>query len=122
MVDVICDTSFLIHLATHKIKNIDFIDTEIGFLSFIIPKIVKKELIHLADNPDKKTVSELTLDYVKKFKTNDIDGNNADDVILDFVKNNRMIVATMDKELKYEIKQLGRSVLSIHNDKIVLEN
>ena len=122
MVDVICDTSFLIHLSTHRIKNIDFIETEIGFLSFIVPRIVKKELVHLAEDPYKKTVSELTLDYIKNFETNDIDGNNADDVILDFAKNNRIIVATLDKELKNKIKQLGSSILSIHNDKIVLEN
>ena len=47
MVNVISDTSFLIHLATHRIKNIDSIETEIGTLSFIVPKIVKKELIQL---------------------------------------------------------------------------
>ena len=122
MADVICDTSFLIHLATHRIKNIDFIETEIGSLSFIVPKIVKKELLHLVEVPEKKTVSELTLDYIKNFKTNNIDGSNADDVILDFVKNNRMIVATLDRVLKNKIKQLGSSVLSIHNNKIVLEN
>ena len=42
--------------------------------------------------------------------------------ILDFIKENRSIVATMDKELKNKIKQSGSSILSIHNDKIVLEN
>ena len=51
MVKVISDTSFLIHLATHRIKNIDSIETEIGTLSFIVPKIVKKELEHLAGDP-----------------------------------------------------------------------
>ena len=54
MVKVISDTSFLIHLATHRIKNIDSIETEIGTLSFIVPKIVKKELEHLAGDPEKK--------------------------------------------------------------------
>ena len=122
MVKVISDTSFLIHLATHRIKNIDFIETEIGTLSFIVPKIVKKELEHLAGDPDKKIISEQTLDFIKNFKTNDIDGNNADAAILDFIKENRSIVATMDKELKNKIKESGSSILSIHNDKIVLEN
>jgi len=28
----------------------------------------------------------------------------------------------MDKELKNKIKQLGNSILSIHNDKIILES
>ena len=122
MVNVISDTSFLIHLATHRIKNIDSIETDIGSLSFIVPKIVKKELEHLSSDPDKKIISKQTLDFIKNFKTNDIDGNDADSAILDYIKENRSIVATMDRELKNKIKQLGSSILSIHNDKIVLEN
>ena len=122
MVNVISDTSFLIHLATHRIKNIDCIETDIGPLSFIVPKIVKKELQHLASDPDKKIISEQTLDFIKNFKTNDVDGNNADSAILDHIQGNRSIVATMDKELKNKIKQYDSSILSIHNDKIVLEN
>ena len=122
MVNVISDTSFLIHLATHRIKNIDSIETDIGHLSFIVPKIVKKELEHLANDPDKKIISEQTLDFIKNFKTNEIDGNDADSAILEHIKENRCIVATMDKELKNKIKQSGSSVISIHNDKIVLEN
>ena len=122
MVNVISDTSFLIHLATHRIKNIDSIETEIGTLSFIVPKIVKKELEHLADDPNKKLISEQTLNFIKNFKTNDIDGNTADTAILDYIKNNPSIVATIDKEFKNLIKKSGSSVLSIHNDKIILEN
>ena len=122
MVDVISDTSFLIHLATHRIKNIDSIETDIGTLSFIVPKIVKKELEHLAKDPEKKLISERTLEFIKNFKTNEIDGNTADDGILDYLQNNSTIVATMDKELKIKIKNSGGSVLSIYNDNIVLEN
>ena len=122
MVNVISDTSFLIHLATHRIKNIDSIETDIGPLSFIVPLIVKKELEHLTVDPDKKIISKQTLDFIKNFKTNDIDGNDADSAILDYIKENRSIVATMDRELKNKIKQLDSSILSIHNDKIVLEN
>ena len=122
MVNVISDTSFLIHFATHRIKNIDSIETDIGPLSFIVPKIVKKELEHISEDPDKKIISEQTLDFIKNFKTNEIDGNDADSAILDHIKENRCIVATMDKELKNKIKQFGSSILSINNDKIVLEN
>ena len=122
MVSVISDTSFLIHLATHRIKNIDSIETEIGTISFVVPKIVKKELEHLVEDLDKKGISEQTLDFIKNFKTNDIDGNTADIGILDYIKNNPTIVATMDKELKSKIKEFGGSILSIHNDKIILEN
>ena len=122
MVNVISDTSFLIHLATHRIKNIHSIEIDIGPLSFVVPQIVKKELVHLATDPDKKIISEQTLDFIKNFKTNEIDGIDADSAILDYIKENRTIVATMDRELKNKIKQSGSSILSIHNDKIVLEN
>ena len=122
MVDIISDTSFLIHLATHRITNISDLETEIGNLSFIVPEIVKKELEHLAEDPNKNTAVMQTLDFIKDFKTNSITGKTADLGILDFVGKNGGIVATMDRELKTKIKDAGGSVLSIHNDKIVLEN
>ena len=62
------------------------------------------------------------LNFIKNFKTNSISGKTADDGILNFVKENGGMVATMDRELKSKIKEVGGSVLSIHNDKIVLEN
>ena len=122
LVDIISDTSFLIHLATHRITNISDLETEIGNLSFVVPEIVKKELEHLAEDPDKNTAVMQTLDFIKDFKTNSITGKTADLGILDFVGKNGGIVATMDRELKSKIKEVGGSVLSIHNDKIVLEN
>ena len=122
MVEVISDTSFLIHLATHRITNISDLETEIGNLSFVVPEIVKKELDHLAKDPTKNTVVLQTLEHIKNFKTNSITGKTADLGILDFVEKNGGMVATMDRELKSKIKDVGGSVLSIHNDKIVLEN
>ena len=122
MVDIISDTSFLIHLATHRISNIDSIETEIGNLSFIVPNIVIQELNHLSEDKEKNRISTITLDFIKNFKTNSITGKTADLGILDFVEKNGGMVATMDRELKSKIKDAGGSVLSIHNDKIVLEN
>ncbi len=110
------------HLATNTITNIDSIETEIGNLSFVVPEIVKKELEHLAEDPDKNVVALQTLEFIKNFKTNSITGKTADLGILDFVEKNGGMVATMDRELKTKIKDAGGSVLSIHNDKIVLEN
>jgi len=122
LVEIICDTSFLIHLSTKKIKNLSNIETEIGPINFVVPQIVIKELKHLLDDPAKKNISEKTLESIKNFKTNDIDGKTADLGILDFIKKQRGIVATMDQNLKNQIKESGGSVLSMHNDKIVLEN
>ena len=100
------------HLATHRITNISDLETEIGNLSFVVPEIVKKELEHLAEDPDKNTAALQTLEHIKFFKTNSITGKTADLGILDFVEKNGGMVATMDRELKSKIKVAGGSVLS----------
>ena len=122
MVEVICDTNFLIHLATRRIKNIDNLDMEIGSISFIVPEVVRNELIKLQEIPEKNQEIIVTLNFIKKFKTISINGTYADQELINHVKNNRSIIGTMDRELKNKIKKLGSSILSIHNDKIVLES
>ena len=122
MVEVLCDTNFLIHLATKRIKNIDNLDMEIGSISFIVPEVVKNELVKLQEIPEKNQEVTVTLNFIKKFKVISIDGTYADKELIDYVKNNRSIIGTMDKRLKNKIKKLGSSILSIHNDKIILES
>ena len=122
MVEVLCDTNFLIHLATRRIKNINNLDVEIGPITFVVPQVVKNELSKLANNPEKKQDVQSTLNYIKNFKTIPILGTFADKELLDYVLSNRVIVATMDKELKKQIKENGSSVMSFSNDKIVLES
>ena len=109
-------------LASNRIKNINGIDVEIGHLEFIVPEIVIEELKHISNDESKGKVALQTLELIKSFQTNSISGKTADDGILNFVKQNGGIVATVDKELKSKIKKVGGSVLSLHNDKIVLEN
>jgi len=122
LAEVICDTSFLIHLATRRIKNIDNLDVEIGSISFVVPEVVKNELIKLQNNPEKKQDIDKTLNFIKKFKIIPIQGNFADKELLNYVKINRSIIGTMDKELKKQIKQVGSSILSFSQNKIVLES
>ena len=122
MVEVICDTNFLIHLATRRIKNIDNLDVEIGHISFVVPKVVKNELIKLQNDTKKKQEIEITLNYIKNFKIIPIDGSYADKELLNYVKTNRSIIGTMDKELKKQIKQYDSSILSFSQDKIILES
>ncbi|MDF2421658.1 MAG: twitching motility protein PilT [Nitrosopumilus sp.] len=122
MAEVICDTSFLIHLATNRIKNLDNLDVEIGQISFVVPQVVKNELLELEKKPEKKQDAQSTLNYIKNFKIIPILGSFADKELIDYVSENRVIVATMDRELKKQIKDIGSSIMSIHNDKIILEN
>ena len=122
MVEVICDTSFLINLATRRIKNIDNLDVEIGTISFVVPEVVKTELLKLQMIPEKKPNIDKTLDFIKNFKTIPLSGSFADKELLEYTKSNNSIIGTMDKELKKQVKQAGGSVLSFSNDKIILES
>ena len=122
MVEVICDTSFLIHLSTHKIKNLDSVNTEIGQIQFVVPSVVLSELERLSKTQDKKQDATTTLELAQNLKTIEMSGKFADQAIIDHVRKHGGITATMDKELKNKIKKLGGSVMSFSNDKIVLES
>ena len=122
MVEVICDTSFLIHLSTRKIKNLDSVNTEIGQIQFVVPSVVLSELEKLSKTQEKKEDAITTLEFAQNLKTIEMSGKFADQAIIDHVRNHGGITATMDKELKNKIKMLGGSVISFSNDKIVLES
>jgi len=122
LVDVICDTSFLIHLATRKINNLDSINTEIGQIQFVVPTVVLNELKRLANVESKKQDAMTTLEFAQNLKSILISGEFADKKITEYVKKHGGMVATMDKELKSNIKNLGGSILSFSNNKIVLES
>lgn len=122
MVDVICDTSFLIHLATKKIKNIDNINIEIGPIHFVVPETVKNELKKLYTNKNKKPQAEKTLNFIKDLKTIPISGKYADEALMSYIKNHGGMIATMDKELKNKAKLFGASIITFSNDRIILDS
>ena len=122
MVEVICDTSFLIHLATKRILNIDNLEGEIGIIHFLVPQVVKNELHNLLNNSQKKEQASVTINFIKKFKTIPIIGNYADKSLLEYVSETHAVIATMDKKLKKKIKNKGKPILTIHNNKIIFEN
>jgi len=95
---------------------------EIGSVSFVVPEVVKNELVKLQNNSEKKQDIIKTLNFIKNFKIIPITGNFADKELIDYVKTNRSIVGTMDKKLKKQIKQAGSSILSFSQDRIVLES
>ena len=122
MVEVICDTSFLIHLSTRKITNLDSVNTEIGQIQFVVPSVVLNELEKLSKTQDKKQDATITLEFAQNLKTIKMSGKFADQAIIDHVRNHGGITATMDKELKNKIKSLNGSVMSFSSDNIVLES
>ncbi len=48
MVEVVCDTSFLMILASKSIKNISSLEIDLGTIEFVVPDLVVKELEKLS--------------------------------------------------------------------------
>jgi len=122
LVEILCDTSFLIHVATQRIKNISNLETEIGQVQFLVPDVVIKELEKLSKQDEKKQEILATVNYIKNLKKIVISGKFADQALIDHIKQHGGIVATMDKELKKKIKNFGGSIMSLSNNRIVLES
>ena len=122
MVEVICDTNFLIHIATKRIKNISSLETDVGQIQFVVPDVVINELQKLGIQDKKHKLVLATLDFSKKLKKISIVGKYADKALIDHVKLHGGIIGTLDKELKDEIKNSGGSIMSLSNDRVVLES
>jgi len=56
LVKVICDTSFLMHISSTKIKNMPYLEEEIGTLEFVVPDMVVDELVRISNSNNKKKV------------------------------------------------------------------
>jgi len=51
-----------------------------------------------------------------------ISGNSVDDALVEYVKKNGGIIATIDAELKKRIRENDGSILSVANNRIILES
>ncbi len=122
MARVICDTSFLMHVANTRIKNEASLDTEIGRLDYVVPGVVVQELEHLAGGR-KAAPAGHALEYARKLGgiRLAVCAGTADDVIVYHIARNGGMVATMDMGLKARVRKAGGSILSVANDRIVLE-
>lgn len=121
MVDVICDTSFLIHIANNRIRNLATLDTEIGSIRFVVPDTVISELQGLLGDSAKKDAASNALEHAGRLSTAKFGAGPTDDLLVSRVRERGGIVATMDRELKSRIKKAGGSVLSVSSNRIVLE-
>ncbi len=137
MADVLCDTSFVMHVATARIRNEGSLDTEIGELRYVVPPAVMAELGRLRreGEPARAAAAAAALGFVERravvadpasgdaaAATSAASAETADEAIVGYVRDGAAsIVATMDAGLKRAVKGAGGSVLSVAADRIVLE-
>ena len=118
LADVLCDTSFLVHIHSVRILNIDSLTEEIGDVSFVVPDAVVAELCRLRDSSHG---AARALEAMASRRTVDLGGDQyADAAIVGHVRRNGGIVATMDRALKRAVRNAGGSVMSVSGDRIVM--
>lgn len=122
MVEVICDTSFLIVLATKPVKKFDELENEIGKIDFVVPSLVINELRKLVRTAEVKrsNAARLALELANKFKIIQFQGTSADEAIIDYASKQKCLVATIDYALRNKLKSNGISVVTLANDKLIV--
>lgn len=122
MVEVICDTSFLIVLATKPVKKFDELENEIGKIDFVVPSLVINELRKLVRTAEVKrsNAARLALELANKFKIIQFQGTSADEAIIDYASKQKCLVATIDYALRNKLKSNGISVVTLTNDKLIV--
>jgi len=122
LVEVICDTSFLIVLATKPVKKFDELENEIGKIDFVVPSLVINELGKLVRTAGVKrsNAARLALELAKKFKTIQFQGTSADEAIIDYASKQKCLVATIDDALRNKLRSNGISVITLTNDKLIV--
>ena len=93
-----------------------------GQIQFVVPSVVLGELERLSKTEEKRQDATTTLEFAQNLKTVEMSGKFADQAIIDHIRNNGGMAATIDKELKNKIKSLNGSIISFSNDRIVLES
>ncbi len=117
--DIICDTGFLMRMASGRIRNLDTFD--LGNVSYVVPGAVLRELERLATDAAKGHEAGKALELAGAMRRIMPEGDYADRAILDHIREHGGTVATTDTGLKREIKAAGGGVVSLHDDNMVLE-
>ena len=120
--EVILDTSFILTCLNEKI---DFLEAE-EYGRLVLPIQVLEELDKLQEKPGKEGDNvRLALDIIgknkDKFKIADLRKRYVDSGILNYVKGNKVVIATIDAELKKKLKGKAKILTIRARKKLILE-
>ncbi|HEX7258104.1 MAG TPA: hypothetical protein VF242_08585 [Nitrososphaeraceae archaeon] len=125
MINIICDTSFLMVLVTKPVKLLDDITINYGKINFLIPDIVTEELNKLINRKSYKIsqIARTVLEIATQFeivKTKKL--RYTDDSLLDYAISYNCAIATIDKNLIKRALSQKIMVFSLKNNKVSIIN
>ena len=128
------------HMATHRVRNMDRLGVDIGQISFVVPRIVLEELRHISDSTHnsnaKRTGALQAMKLADSLDSVNLDYNytcdndthiTADDLIVEHALVHGGMIATMDRQLKRRLREGSRqkqhcTIVSFSNDNIIIES
>ncbi len=126
MVDVLCDTSFLMVLVSKPIKQLGRIESELGRLDFVVPDIVTGELQRLAEKagPKRSTLAKTAIELTRaRFREVTIGhAEHVDDSIVEYAMRTSCAVATVDTNLRRRLIANRVLVLTLSKDRLIMAN
>lgn len=121
---VIADTSFLLRLAGGPIKGLTELETAVGKLEYLVPRLVLDELRSLSRTraAARGRQAGRALEYAQTLPLlRGPSGGAADDQILAQAKGTGLAVATLDRLLIGRLRELHIKVVTCRRDRVVLE-
>jgi uncharacterized protein len=125
--DIICDTSFLMVLASTPIQRMNQLEAEIGKFHFLVPDKVIEELRTLGQRSGPKRsmiaktalgVSKLNMDIINLGKKR----NNVDEALIEYTLNHKCGLATLDKGLIRRLVAKNAFVVTLSRNRLVAVN
>ena len=124
MTKILLDTSFIILLASKPLPSIGKIENMLGKAEFFIIEDTLKELKILIKNSSVKRsrLAKFSLEFAKNLKCLVCPQNgNVDQKILDCAVDKKLMVATIDMELKRKLRAVGIPVVSLKRDRLNID-
>ena len=122
--DVLCDTSFLMALVSVPVKRLEKVEVELGKLFFLVPDLVIDELKRLETRtgPKRSRIAKTAMEIsTSKFRIIELpEHKQVDEAILEYTKNSKCVVATLDKNLKNKILNANTPVITLSNNRLIV--
>ncbi|MGQ9468404.1 MAG: PIN domain-containing protein [Nitrososphaerales archaeon] len=120
---VLLDASFILTLISKPLNLVEELEEMLGKVELLVLEDTIKELEAISKRPSIKKAKQakLALDFVARLKhiTYSYEGF-VDDKILRCAMENRLLVATMDKELRKRLRAMGLSVISLRENRLIV--
>jgi len=120
---VLLDASFILTLASKPLNLMEELEEMLGKVELLVLEDTMKELEAISKRPSikKSKQARLALDFVMRLEhITYAQKGSVDDKILKCAMENKLIVATIDKELRKRLRSMRLSVITLKENRLMM--